>query len=156
MFEPAEISKLVSVLRPEWTTIGVYEPDAMSMDVAAIHQGYLRGFRAMGGNIITDAVVDYHLRFKHPNNTRAPAAIAAHHSGGIRASLKKGLSHHILWCITFERVAHGNYALCVRWVKVDLSVVRVYLNLFASWSVSRWSYLLRVSLAIWTHFQKNL
>ncbi len=57
LFEPAEISKLVSVLRPEWTTIGVYEPDAMSMDVAAIHQGYLRGFRAMGGNIITDADV---------------------------------------------------------------------------------------------------
>jgi len=57
LFEPVEISKLVSVLRPEWTTIGVYEPDAMSMDVAAIHQGYLRGFRAMGGNIITDADV---------------------------------------------------------------------------------------------------
>lgn len=57
LFEPAEISKLVPVLRPEWTTIGVYEPDAMSMDVAAIHQGYLRGFRAMGGNIITDADV---------------------------------------------------------------------------------------------------
>lgn len=57
LFEPAEISKLVPVLRPEWTTIGVYEPNAMSMDVAAIHQGYLRGFRAMGGNIVTDADV---------------------------------------------------------------------------------------------------
>lgn len=55
LFEAAEIAKLVPVLRPEWTTIGVYEPDAMSMDVAAIHQGYLRGFRAMGGKIITDA-----------------------------------------------------------------------------------------------------
>lgn len=57
LFEPSEISKRVPVLRPEWTTIGVYEPDAMSMDVAAIHQGYLRGFRAMGGNIVTDADV---------------------------------------------------------------------------------------------------
>ena len=57
LFEPTEITKLVPVLRPEWTTIGVYEPDAMSMDVDAIHQGYLRGFRAMGGKIITDADV---------------------------------------------------------------------------------------------------
>jgi len=57
LFEPTDITKLVPVLRPEWTTIGVYEPDAMSMDVAAIHQGYLRGFRAMGGRIITDADV---------------------------------------------------------------------------------------------------
>ncbi|MBO6520385.1 MAG: FAD-binding oxidoreductase [Rhodospirillales bacterium] len=51
------ISALVPVLRPEWTAVGVYEPDCMSMDVAAIHQGYLRGFKAAGGKIMTHADV---------------------------------------------------------------------------------------------------
>lgn len=52
-----EISDLVPVLRPAWTAFGILEPDAMSMDVAAIHEGYLRGFKAAGGDVITDADV---------------------------------------------------------------------------------------------------
>lgn len=55
--EGSKISDLVSVLKPEWTAVGVYEPDAMSMDVAALHEGYLRGFKAMGGEIIIDAEI---------------------------------------------------------------------------------------------------
>lgn len=52
-----EVSDLVPVLRPEWTAVGVYEPDCMSMDVAAIHQGYLRGFKAAGGRVVTSTDV---------------------------------------------------------------------------------------------------
>lgn len=53
--EGSEISNLVPVLKPAWTAVGVHEPDAMSMDVAALHEGYLRGFKAMDGEIIIDA-----------------------------------------------------------------------------------------------------
>lgn len=63
--EGSEISKLVSVLKPEWTAAGVYEPDAMSMDVAALHEGYLRGFKEMDGEIIVDAEI---LSVKHSAN----------------------------------------------------------------------------------------
>lgn len=55
--EGSDITNLVPVLKPEWTAVGVYEPDAMSMDVAALHDGYLRGFKAMGGEIIVDAEI---------------------------------------------------------------------------------------------------
>lgn len=55
--EGSAISDLVPVLKPEWTAVGVLEPDAMSMDVAALHEGYLRGFKAMGGEVIVDAEV---------------------------------------------------------------------------------------------------
>ena len=55
--EGAEITDLVPVLKPEWSAVGVLEPDAMSMDVAALHEGYLRGFKAMGGEIIVNAEI---------------------------------------------------------------------------------------------------
>ncbi len=57
MLEAREISTLVPVMRPECADFGVFEPDAMSMDVAALHEGYLRGFRALGGVVTTDAEV---------------------------------------------------------------------------------------------------
>lgn len=43
------------VLREELTCGGIYEPDAMDMDVHALHQGYLRGFRAQGGQVLQSA-----------------------------------------------------------------------------------------------------
>jgi len=48
---------LCPILRPEWTAHAFHEPDAMDMDVHAIHQGYLRGLRARGGEIVTGAEV---------------------------------------------------------------------------------------------------
>ncbi|MEZ5666496.1 MAG: FAD-binding oxidoreductase [Alphaproteobacteria bacterium] len=48
---------MVPLLRPAALTRAAMENDAMAMDVAAIHQGYLRGFRALGGRIVTDARV---------------------------------------------------------------------------------------------------
>lgn len=57
LLEGQDVSNLVPILRPEWTAVGVFEPDCMSMDVAAIHDGYLRGFKSMGGQLITDADV---------------------------------------------------------------------------------------------------
>lgn len=53
----AEVLAMVGALRPECVAGGVYEPDALDMDVHAIHQGYLRGVRRAGGQIVCDAEV---------------------------------------------------------------------------------------------------
>lgn len=52
-----QVLDLVPVLRPSYVVGGVYDRSAMDMDVAAIHQGYLRGFRERGGRLVTDAEV---------------------------------------------------------------------------------------------------
>jgi D-arginine dehydrogenase len=44
-------------LRRDYVAGAVYDPSAMDLDVAAIHQAYLKGFRARGGQLITDAEV---------------------------------------------------------------------------------------------------
>jgi D-arginine dehydrogenase len=51
------ILQRVPVLRPEAAVYGVYEPDAMDMDVHGIHQGFLRGARAAGAQLVCDAGV---------------------------------------------------------------------------------------------------
>ena len=45
------------VLRPEKILGGIYEPDASDMDVHSIHQGYLRGAKKNGAQLICDAQV---------------------------------------------------------------------------------------------------
>lgn len=53
----AEALAMVPVLRPDRLIGAVLEPDAMDMDVHAIHQGYLRGMRHAGGTLVCDAEV---------------------------------------------------------------------------------------------------
>ncbi|MGB4359085.1 MAG: FAD-binding oxidoreductase [Rhodoferax sp.] len=53
----AEILQRVPVLKPEAAVVGVYEPDAMDMDVHGIHQGFLRGAKAAGAQLVCDAGV---------------------------------------------------------------------------------------------------
>jgi D-arginine dehydrogenase len=48
---------LVPVLRPERIVGAILEPDAVDMDVHAIHQGYLRGMRRAGGSLVCNAQV---------------------------------------------------------------------------------------------------
>ena len=47
----------VPTLNPDYVDGGLYDPTSMDLDVAGIHQGYLRGFRARGGTVVTDAEV---------------------------------------------------------------------------------------------------
>ena len=54
---PREACELTPVLRPELLLGAVHEPDAMDMDVHAIHQGYLRGIKRHGGLVVCDAEV---------------------------------------------------------------------------------------------------
>jgi D-arginine dehydrogenase len=46
---------LVPLLRPDYVAGGVLEPDARDMDVHAIHQGFLKGLRARGGELVVNA-----------------------------------------------------------------------------------------------------
>jgi D-arginine dehydrogenase len=50
---PREAIALCPVLREDWLAHAFLEPDAMDMDVHAIHQGFLRGVRAKGGRVLT-------------------------------------------------------------------------------------------------------
>jgi len=45
----------VPALRPEGVHGALYDPDAQDIDVHALHQGFLRGFRQHGGKLLTNA-----------------------------------------------------------------------------------------------------
>ncbi len=49
-------------LRPEWATTAIWEPGCADIDVAALHQAYLRGFRRMGGELLTGARAEHIAR----------------------------------------------------------------------------------------------
>lgn len=55
----ADILQRVPVLRPKMAHCGVFEPDAMDMDVHAIHQGFLRGAKAAGAQLVCGAGVQH-------------------------------------------------------------------------------------------------
>ncbi|MBL8687805.1 MAG: FAD-binding oxidoreductase [Rhodospirillaceae bacterium] len=52
-----ELAAKVPFLKPGYAKAAVWEPDARDMDVHAIHHGFLKGLRARGGKVITDAEV---------------------------------------------------------------------------------------------------
>jgi D-arginine dehydrogenase len=54
-----ETVALVPVLRPELLLGAALEPDASDIDVHALHQGYLRGLRRQGGQLVCDAEVTH-------------------------------------------------------------------------------------------------
>ena len=55
---PEEILSLVPALRPDYAVAAIFDPDARDLDVDAIFQGYLRGFKARGGELACDAAVE--------------------------------------------------------------------------------------------------
>ncbi len=57
LIDGAAAQARVPVLRPGYAAGAVEEPDAMDIDVHALHQGFLRGARARGARIVTDAEV---------------------------------------------------------------------------------------------------
>jgi D-arginine dehydrogenase len=46
------------VLRPGYVAAAVWDPDAADIDVAALHQGFVRGLRAREGRVLTGAPLD--------------------------------------------------------------------------------------------------
>ncbi|HWI81301.1 FAD-binding oxidoreductase [Ramlibacter sp.] len=55
--DAGEVLALIPAFRAEQVAGGLLEPDAADMDVHAIHQGYLRGLRRAGGELVCDAAV---------------------------------------------------------------------------------------------------
>ncbi|MFN8759681.1 MAG: NAD(P)/FAD-dependent oxidoreductase [Tagaea sp.] len=53
--ERAEARVHCPALNPEWLDRALLNEDAQDIDVAALHQGYLRGFKAAGGTLVCDA-----------------------------------------------------------------------------------------------------
>jgi D-arginine dehydrogenase len=53
----AEARRICPVLKADYVEGAVLEPEAMDIDVHALHQGFLRGLRAHGGRLVTDAEV---------------------------------------------------------------------------------------------------
>lgn len=56
----------VPSLKPDYVAAGLADPSAADMDVAAIHQGFLSGFRKRGGKLLLDASV---LSLKEQNGS---------------------------------------------------------------------------------------
>lgn len=57
MIEGAEARRLIPALRPEAAAAAVYEPGARDIDVAGLHQGFLKGLKARGGVLVCSAEV---------------------------------------------------------------------------------------------------
>ena len=55
--DAAEVLGQPVPLREDYVAGGVLEPESLEIDVAALHQGYLRGLRARGGRLLTEARV---------------------------------------------------------------------------------------------------
>src|SRR6185312_955289 len=60
--DAAALVTFVSVLRPGYAAGAVFDPDAMDIDVHALHQGYLRGMKARGGRQVMNACVEALVR----------------------------------------------------------------------------------------------
>lgn len=57
LLDPSSAARAQPLLRPECIELALLEPDAMEIDVHALHQGFVRGLRARGGTIAVGARV---------------------------------------------------------------------------------------------------
>jgi D-arginine dehydrogenase len=57
VLDRGEALALCPALRDDWLGHAFLEPEAMDMDVHAIHHGFLRGIRTKGGGIVTSAPI---------------------------------------------------------------------------------------------------
>ena len=55
--DEAAVVERLPALRPGYAAAALFDMSAMDMDVAAIHQGFLKGFRRRGGRLLVDAEV---------------------------------------------------------------------------------------------------
>lgn len=67
-------------LRDEWATTGIWEPGCADIDVAALHQAYLRGAKQAGADIVTRAPVE---RLERTGSTWTAHTPAGSFQGGI-------------------------------------------------------------------------
>ena len=68
-----EALALVPVLRPDYLAAAILDPNTMALDVDAIHQGYMRGLRRAGAEIVTGAQAESFERRGEKWHVRTPA-----------------------------------------------------------------------------------
>jgi D-arginine dehydrogenase len=57
LIDPAEVLRLVPAMRSEWLAGGLHEPHALDIDVAGLHQAFVRIARRLDANLHTSAPV---------------------------------------------------------------------------------------------------
>ncbi len=57
LLEERELRRFVPIIKPGYAVSAIHEPQACRIDVNGLHQGYLRGFRQRGGQVICNAEV---------------------------------------------------------------------------------------------------
>jgi D-arginine dehydrogenase len=78
---PAEAQRMCSVLRTDWATAAVLEPEAQDIDVAALHQAYVRDARSNGvavsrGSRVSEVTYDGRTwRLRHGRGTVAARVV---------------------------------------------------------------------------------
>lgn len=55
LLDSDELARRVPLLAPGYAVAGVFDPDVMDLDVAAVHKAYLEDFRRQGGRLVTSA-----------------------------------------------------------------------------------------------------
>lgn len=55
VLDTAEALGLNPVLRPDFVAFAAYDSEALDLDVAGIHQAYVRSFKHLGGTVLTSA-----------------------------------------------------------------------------------------------------
>ena len=68
-----EALDMVPVLRPDYLAAAIHDPNTMALDVDAIHQGYIRGLRRAGAEIVTRAPAEAFERRGGKWHVRTPA-----------------------------------------------------------------------------------
>ena len=68
-----EAVQRVPILRRDYLAAAFLDPNCLSLDVNAIHQGYLRGLKAAGGEVVTDAEAQTFERQGGKWRVRTPA-----------------------------------------------------------------------------------
>ena len=68
-----EAVRRVPVLRRDYLAACFLDPNTMSLDVNAIHQGYLRGLKSAGGQLVTNAEAQSFERHQGKWRVRTPA-----------------------------------------------------------------------------------
>ena len=74
---PAEVGSMVPVMRTELLGGALLEPQAADLDVAALHQAFVRGMRRSGGTIRTSSPVEALTRSGGCWTVRVPGAVIA-------------------------------------------------------------------------------
>ena len=78
---PADAQRMCSVVRTEWAAAAAVEPDAQDIDVAGLHQAYVREARRSGVTVSRDSCVSeaaYHgraWRLRHSSGTVAAGVV---------------------------------------------------------------------------------